>query len=45
MSGIGAGLDSVYEYLLKSSILFGDGQQYKMFQDIYSKIQTFLRKG
>lgn len=45
MSGVGAGLDSVYEYLLKSAIVFGDSQQYAMFREIYNNIQLFLRKG
>lgn len=45
MSGIGAGLDSVYEYLLKSAILFGDSQQFLMFKEIYENIRLFLRKG
>lgn len=45
MSGVGAGLDSVYEYLLKSAILFGDNEQFEMFKEIYNKIQLFLRRG
>ena len=45
MSGIGAGLDSVYEYLLKSAIVFGDEQQFVMFNEIYDNIKQFLRRG
>ena len=45
MSGVGAGLDSVYEYLLKSAIVFGDGEQFVMFTEIYKSIREFLRKG
>ena len=45
MSGTGAGLDSVYEYLLKSAILFGDSHQYSMFHDTYNQIKLFQRKG
>lgn len=45
MSGIGAGLDSVYEYLLKSAIVFGDSQQLLMFNEIYENMSLFLRRG
>ena len=45
MSGVGAGLDSVYEYLLKSAILFGDNEQFEIFKEIYNNIQLFLRRG
>uniref|UniRef100_A0A7N6A980 alpha-1,2-Mannosidase n=1 Tax=Anabas testudineus TaxID=64144 RepID=A0A7N6A980_ANATE len=34
-SGLGAGMDSFYEYLLKSYILFGEKEDYKMFQAAY----------
>lgn len=45
MSGIGAGIDSVYEYMLKSAILFGDPTQMDMFEQIYKNIHIYLRKG
>lgn len=45
MSGIGAGLDSFYEYLLKTYILFGDLQDYRMFNESYNLIKQYMRKG
>lgn len=44
-SGLGAGMDSFYEYLLKSYILFGEKEDYKMFQSAYESIQNHLRRG
>ncbi|KAL4655231.1 ER degradation-enhancing alpha-mannosidase-like protein 1-like [Arapaima gigas] len=44
-SGLGAGMDSFYEYLLKSYILFGEKEDYKMFKAAYESIQTHLRRG
>lgn len=44
-SGLGAGMDSFYEYLLKSYILFGEKEDYKMFQAAYESIQIHLRRG
>jgi mannosidase alpha-like ER degradation enhancer 1 len=45
MSGLGAGLDSFYEYLLKSYILFGDQRDLDMFIQAYQTIQEKLRRG
>lgn len=45
MSGIGAGLDSFYEYLLKTYILFGDLEDYRMFNQSYALIKQYMRKG
>lgn len=45
MSGIGAGLDSYFEYLLKSYILFGDQRDLDMFIQAYETIQEKLRRG
>eukprot|EP00118_Oscarella_pearsei_P011592 m.78695 g.78695 ORF g.78695 m.78695 type:complete len:576 (+) comp36114_c0_seq9:62-1789(+) len=45
MSGIGAGLDSFYEYLLKSYILFGEKDDLKRFNAIYSSIIRYVKKG
>lgn len=45
MSGIGAGLDSFFEYLLKSYIMFGDQQDLDMFIQAYETIQEKLRRG
>uniref|UniRef100_W5LCT1 alpha-1,2-Mannosidase n=1 Tax=Astyanax mexicanus TaxID=7994 RepID=W5LCT1_ASTMX len=44
-SGLGAGMDSFYEYLLKSYILFGEKEDYKMFTAAYESIQSHLRRG
>ncbi|PFX25112.1 ER degradation-enhancing alpha-mannosidase-like protein 1 [Stylophora pistillata] len=45
MSGLGAGLDSFYEYLLKGYIMFGETEDLKRFNDIYKAINRYLRKG
>ncbi|KAL1434838.1 hypothetical protein MTO96_001727 [Rhipicephalus appendiculatus] len=45
MSGIGAGLDSFFEYLLKTYILFGDMEDFRMFNESYSLIKQYMRKG
>lgn len=44
-SGLGAGMDSFYEYLLKSYILFGEKEDYRMFQAAYESIQNHMRRG
>ncbi|KAI8849006.1 glycoside hydrolase [Chytridium lagenaria] len=43
MSGIGAGIDSFYEYLLKAYILFEDSSYYEVFDQSYQAIMTHLR--
>ncbi|ESO02141.1 hypothetical protein HELRODRAFT_106488 [Helobdella robusta] len=45
MSGLGAGLDSYYEYLFKSFIMFGDEQDLQKFNEIYEAIRIYMRKG
>ncbi|XP_073229289.1 ER degradation-enhancing alpha-mannosidase-like protein 1 [Porites lutea] len=45
MSGVGAGLDSFYEYLLKGYIMFGEPDDLKRFNDIYRVLNRYLRKG
>ena len=45
MSGIGAGMDSYYEYLLKSFILFNEPEDLETFQHSYETIKSYLRKG
>jgi len=42
-SGIGAGIDSFYEYILKAYILFGDPDYLKMFNDAYNSIKLYIR--
>ncbi|XP_018418050.1 PREDICTED: ER degradation-enhancing alpha-mannosidase-like protein 1 [Nanorana parkeri] len=44
-SGLGAGLDSFFEYLLKSYILFGEEEDLNMFNEAYKSIQSHLRRG
>lgn len=41
-AGIGSGLDSFYEYLLKAHILFLDEDYLTMFREIYQTAQTWL---
>ncbi|XP_071082851.1 ER degradation-enhancing alpha-mannosidase-like protein 1 isoform X1 [Haliotis cracherodii] len=45
MSGLGAGIDSFYEYLLKSYIMFGDEHDLKMFNESYETIKFHMRRG
>lgn len=40
MTGIGAGTDSFYEYLLKSYVLFGDDE----YLDMYETAQESIRR-
>uniref|UniRef100_A0A1B6CFG3 alpha-1,2-Mannosidase n=1 Tax=Clastoptera arizonana TaxID=38151 RepID=A0A1B6CFG3_9HEMI len=44
-SGLGAGLDSFYEYLLKSYIMFGETEDFVMFTQQYESIQNHMRAG
>jgi len=39
VSGLGAGMDSFYEYLLKSYVMFEDKSDLAMFDDIYGSIK------
>lgn len=45
IAGVGAGVDSFYEYLLKSWILFGKRSHWNMFQESYFKIKKYMRRG
>ncbi|XP_054280112.1 ER degradation-enhancing alpha-mannosidase-like protein 1 isoform X2 [Macrosteles quadrilineatus] len=45
LSGLGAGLDSFYEYLLKSYIMFGETEDYHMFAHFYQSIHDHMRRG
>uniref|UniRef100_A0A8D9A759 ER degradation-enhancing alpha-mannosidase-like protein 1 n=1 Tax=Cacopsylla melanoneura TaxID=428564 RepID=A0A8D9A759_9HEMI len=45
LSGLGAGLDSFYEYLIKAFILFGDNEDYAMFDEMYKTIKLYMRRG
>ncbi|EYU42528.1 hypothetical protein ABFS82_09G026200 [Erythranthe guttata] len=44
-SGIGAGVDSFYEYLLKAHLLFGREEFWRMFQSAYLAVQKYFRHG
>ncbi|XP_046407206.1 ER degradation-enhancing alpha-mannosidase-like protein 1 isoform X1 [Ischnura elegans] len=45
LSGLGAGLDSFYEYLLKSYIMFGEDDDFQMFNESYHIIKQYMRRG
>ncbi|XP_047474559.1 ER degradation-enhancing alpha-mannosidase-like protein 1 [Penaeus chinensis] len=45
LSGVGAGLDSFYEYLLKAFILFGEEDDYSMFNETYTLVKQYMRRG
>ena len=45
ISGIGAGMDSYFEYLFKSFVLFNEVEDLETFQSSYETIKTYLRKG
>ena len=45
VSGLGAGIDSFFEYLLKSHILFEHEPDRLMFEEAYATIKRYLRKG
>uniref|UniRef100_A0A2P2LST9 alpha-1,2-Mannosidase n=1 Tax=Rhizophora mucronata TaxID=61149 RepID=A0A2P2LST9_RHIMU len=44
-SGIGAGVDSFYEYLFKAHILFGKEEFWRMFHSAYIAVQKYFRHG
>ncbi|KAH7688815.1 Glycoside hydrolase family 47 protein [Dioscorea alata] len=44
-SGIGAGVDSFYEYLMKAYILFGSDEFWDMFHPAYIAVQKYFRHG
>lgn len=45
MSGLGAGMDSFYEYLLKAYIMFGDMVDYNRFTTLYRRVKRHMRVG
>eukprot|EP00298_Acanthocystis_sp_HF-20_P015765 c21257_g1_i1.p1 GENE.c21257_g1_i1~~c21257_g1_i1.p1 ORF type:complete len:1091 (+),score=416.38 c21257_g1_i1:263-3274(+) len=45
VSGIGSGIDSFYEYLFKSFILFGDTKYMNMFRETYDAVNKHLKSG
>jgi len=44
-AGIGAGIDSFYEYLLKAFVLFGDGNWKTRFDSVYQPVLKYLFHG
>lgn len=44
-SGIGAGVDSFYEYLFKAHIIFGKEEFWRMFHSAYIAVQKYFRHG
>lgn len=45
LSGVGAGLDSFYEYFLKAYILFGEPRDLQLFNEAYGAILANMRRG
>ena len=45
LSGLGAGLDSFFEYLLKAYIMFGEKRDLQLFNEAYSAILDNMRRG
>ncbi|EYB85912.1 hypothetical protein Y032_0288g1470 [Ancylostoma ceylanicum] len=45
LSGVGAGLDSFYEYFLKAYILFGESRDLHLFNEAYDAILANMRRG
>ncbi|KAJ2774135.1 hypothetical protein IWQ56_000705, partial [Coemansia nantahalensis] len=43
VAGIGAGIDSIYEYLLKSHVYFGDDQYLQAFEASYAALLRYSR--
>ena len=43
--GVGAGLDSYFEYLLKGYVLFGDREYWDKFKDHYLSLDRYVRRG
>lgn len=44
-SGVGAGIDSYYEYCLKSYVLLGDGKYLTRFNRHYNAIMKYISQG
>ncbi|KAI9205353.1 glycoside hydrolase [Polychytrium aggregatum] len=42
MAGIGAGIDSFYEYIFKAYVLFGEQRYFDIFATAYSAVQQYL---
>ncbi|XP_074564635.1 alpha-mannosidase I MNS5 [Curcuma longa] len=44
-TGIGAGVDSFYEYLMKAYVIFGNDEFWDMFHSAYLAVQKYFRHG
>ncbi|KAI9251188.1 glycoside hydrolase [Sporodiniella umbellata] len=44
-SSTGAGIDSVFEYMLKAYIMFGEDEYLKMFEEAYRALMIYVRDG
>jgi mannosidase alpha-like ER degradation enhancer 2 len=44
-AGVGAGVDSIYEYMIKGYVLLGDRDYLRMFRALYRSISTHSRVG
>ena len=45
LAGLGAGMDSYFEYLLKSYIMFEEKSDLEMFLEAYNAIKGYMRRG
>ncbi|KAI6651772.1 ER degradation-enhancing alpha-mannosidase-like protein 1 [Oopsacas minuta] len=45
MTGLGAGIDSLYEYIFKSYILFGNHKDLNSFTEQYANVMKYLKRG
>ena len=45
VAGIGSNVDSFFEYLLKSYVLFGDAEMYQIFNELYDSVKNHLTCG
>ena len=43
--GIGAGMDSFYEYVLKAYVLYGELEFWEMFQRAYRAVLVHMKRG
>ena len=44
-TSIGGGIDSLYEYMLKAHILFGEAGDLVMFAQGYRAVMTYVKEG
>ena len=44
LTGLGAGIDSFFEILLKSFIMYGAKEDKEMFEESYANIKQYMRR-